>query len=170
MRKTLLAGLRIDLGDVRLRSAGAADKGFAETLYLATMLPLLAALGQGDETKVRRRFARGFKVGCSQIAGFNGNDIGWVQISDLAEELHLDQLHLISDVRGCGIGTHLLRDLLERGRRSGKAVGLDVIRGNRAFQLYRRLGFNVVGEDDEKHRMLWRPETAAVHSPRERSR
>jgi hypothetical protein len=37
----------------------------------------------------------------------------------------------------------------------GRPVSLNVIRGNPAISLYRRLDFRIVGEDKEKIRMRW---------------
>ena len=86
----------------------------------------------------------------------DGAEIGWIQVTDNKEGLHLDQLHLIDGYRNRGIGTRLIQALLERGRRGGKWVGLNVIRGNPAIRLYRRLGFALIGEDDDKLQMRWR--------------
>ena len=71
------------------------------------------------------------------------------------KHFHLHQLHIVADCHNNGIGSLLIRDLLERAETSGRAVVLNVIRGNRATSLYRRLGFRVVGEDREKLRMRW---------------
>ena len=51
--------------------------------------------------------------------------------------------------------------LLTRATATGSSVALDVIRGNPAITLYRRLGFRSVGEDQEKFQMLWRPAAPA---------
>jgi hypothetical protein len=40
----------------------------------------------------------------------------------------------------------------------GRPVALNVIRGNPALSLYRRLGFRVVGGDAEKLHMRWEAE------------
>lgn len=142
---------------VRLRSAREGDAGFAEALYVETMMPLLAALGLGDEGRLRTRFARGYQPDCSQYVQVDGRDIGWIQVSTQPTGLHLDQLHLIPGWRNRGVGSYLLAGLLHRATMARTSITLDVIRGNAAIGLYRRLGFHVVGEDVEKFQMIWRP-------------
>lgn len=142
---------------VSLRTACDEDRVFAEMLYLQTMLPLLTALGLGDEGRLRIRFLHGYKPACSRFAQVDGVDIGWIQISTGSAGLHLDQLHLAVGWRGRGIGGQLLAALLARAAAARSSVALDVIRGNPAIRLYERLGFRVAGEDEEKFQMLWRP-------------
>ena len=80
-----------------------------------------------------------------------------MQVAEFVGRLHRRQLHLVAGRRGCGIGTHLIKDLLQRATLLGKPVTLDVIHGNRARLLYRRLGFRQTGQDAEKIQMIWRP-------------
>mgnify|MGYP001779792997 CR=1 FL=1 len=59
--------------------------------------------------------------------------------------------------RGRGVGTQLLRGLIERLREAGfPAVSLSAQRANRAIHLYQRLGFVEEGGDDEEALMLLR--------------
>lgn len=147
----------LDLSAVKLRPAEKADRRFTEGLYLATMLPLLTELGLGDEAKLRARFARGYKLSCSEIVVWQAEEIGWLQVSETDARLHLDQLHLTPAWRRHGIGTALVGGILERAANLGLPVELDVIRGNPALGLYTRLGFTVVGEDEEKRWMVRQP-------------
>ncbi len=101
------------------------------------------------------RFRRAFKAEQVKVICVAGADIGWIQVSEPIGRLHLHQLHLIARFRNHGIGTRLIRALLIRGRRTGRPVRLNVIRGNRALSLYRRLGFRTVGGDAEKLYMRW---------------
>ena len=140
---------------VALRRARRADYRFALDLYLESQKPLLAALGTWDERRVVARFGQAFKLKETRVIRWNGSDIGWIQVSNTHKHFHLHQLHIVADCHNNGIGSLLIRDLLERAETSGRAVVLNVIRGNRATSLYRRLGFRVVGEDREKLRMRW---------------
>jgi GNAT superfamily N-acetyltransferase len=107
---------------------------------------------------VAARFRRSFDAGRAQVICVRGADIGWMQESERAGRIHLHQLHIVARFRNHGIGTRLLRGLLDRGRSAGWPVGLNVIRGNRALSLYRRLGFRVVGGDAERLYLRWTPE------------
>jgi ribosomal protein S18 acetylase RimI-like enzyme len=126
---------------------------------------LLTELGRWDESRVVTRFKRGFKFEEVRVIRSGGVDIGWLQTSNSADGLHLDQLHIVHRFRNRGIGTQLIQTLQKRARSAGKPVGLNVIRGNQAIVLYRRLGFRIVGEDDEKLKMRWDAEGSKRSRP-----
>jgi ribosomal protein S18 acetylase RimI-like enzyme len=138
-----------------LRPARQEDYDFATRLYLDSTKPLLTALGMWDEGRVVKRFRQAFKIDQVQVIRLDDADIGWMQISETADRLHLHQLHIIPQFHNQGIGTRLIQALLDRARSMGRPVGLNVIRGNRALSLYRRLGFRVVGGDAERLHMRW---------------
>jgi GNAT superfamily N-acetyltransferase len=140
---------------ISLRPARQEDHDFAGELYLDSARPLLTALGMWHKVRIITRFRKAFKFEQAHVIRLDGTDIGWMQVSESADRLHLHQLHIISRFRNRGIGTCLIQSLLERARRMGLAVALNVIRGNRALSLYRRLGFRVVGGDAEKLNMRW---------------
>jgi ribosomal protein S18 acetylase RimI-like enzyme len=71
----------------------------------------------------------------------------------LTDGIHLRQIHIVDGFRNCGIGTNLIQSLLDRAQAMGRPVALNVMRGNPAISLYRRLGFRIVGEDEEKFQM-----------------
>ena len=121
---------------------------------------MLTALGRWDETEVIERFKRAFDRKPAQIICLPDIEIGWVQVSQADGILHLNQLHLIEEYRNRGIGTHLIERLCDQARREGSTLMLNVIRGNPAISLYRRLGFRVVGGNEEKRSMRWDPDRA----------
>jgi GNAT superfamily N-acetyltransferase len=132
------------------------DYDFALASYLESTKPLLIALGRWDEGKILSRFAETFRPEQIEVFTAAGTDIGWMQVSETTDEIHLDQLHLIERARNLRIGSGLIRELQDRANGSRKGLALNVIRGNRARQLYKRLGFRVAEGDEEKVRMVWR--------------
>lgn len=146
---------------ILLRPARPADSAFARKLYFESMRPLLKALGTWDEAVVSKRFENAYRNHPSQVICIEGGDIGWLQISQKESSLHLDQVHLVNRFRNRGIGSGLIRAIMAMAEGVGMPVALNVIRGNPAIALYRRLGFRVVGEDEELFRMRWDP-----HRPR----
>ena len=148
---------------ISLRPARHEDFDFAAELYLGSTKALLTALGMWDEGRVVKRFRQAFKIDQVQVIRLDDADIGWMQVSETADRLHLHQLHILPQFHNQGIGTRLIQALLDRARNVGRPVGLNVIRGNRALSLYRRLGFRVVGGDAEKLHMRWDPQRAEHH-------
>jgi len=148
-------GMKKQMPVFALRPATPADFHFAKTLYMSSMQPLLTALGAWDEAKAEASFRDYFKPEEVRVIILDGADIGWIQVSEGDNELHLDQLHLIESLRNLGIGTSLIRQLQGEARMKDRPLRLSFVRGNRAAALYERLGFRHVGSDVTKIHMQW---------------
>ena len=127
-----------------LRPARRDDFEFAAAIYIETMRPLMHTLGQWNEAERRASLRRSFKASDTSIIVLDGRDIGWMQVSERDTDYNLAQLQLLDEYCGLGIGTRLIRDLIDRAAREEKTVSLSVIRINRAIGLYERLGFRII--------------------------
>jgi ribosomal protein S18 acetylase RimI-like enzyme len=140
----------------RLRAAKDDDYPFALALYIDGSAGLLKKIGRWNQARILSRFKRAYKLGDGRIIIVDGEEVGWIQVVDFVGQLYLRQLHLMARAQGHGIGTRLIEDLQARGTSLGKPVTLDVIHGNRAKELYLRLGFRPIRANLDKTRMLWR--------------
>ena len=145
---------------VTLRPVRDDDLPFVEALYLATTEPLMKALGRWDRPVAQARVARSLRHHPSRILTDGGIDIGWLQVSQKPSGFHLNQVHLLPSYRNRGIGSCLIRRVLERAQQLRQPVTLNVIQGNPAIALYRRMGFAVVNQGAELVQMRWHPEPA----------
>jgi ribosomal protein S18 acetylase RimI-like enzyme len=143
--------------ELRLRPARLGDYTFALSLYLEGAQMHLSKIGQWNRTRIVSKFRQGYKRAPAQIICVGDKPIGWIQVADFVDHMHLRQLHLIRNVRGQGIGTQLIKELLQRADALGKYVTLDVMHGNPARLLYLRLGFRQISQDVAKRQMIWRP-------------
>ena len=67
----------------------------------------------------------------------------------------IEMLYLLEEYRGQGIGTELLRAMMDALEREGvRQVSLSVQKGNPAVRLYRRVGFRIVRETEEEYIMV----------------
>jgi|GEM_PF-284510 ribosomal protein S18 acetylase RimI-like enzyme len=133
---------------ITLRAASDGDLPFARGLYLDNMREVSQRAGFAwDEARQTTGFDARFVAGEVSIVVLDGKDIGWVQIEERETDLFLKQLFVHPKHQRRGIGTGLLRDLIERARDSGKAVTLGVVKGNPARSLYERHGFRITRED-----------------------
>jgi ribosomal protein S18 acetylase RimI-like enzyme len=83
---------------------------------------------------------------------------GFVAVEDLPEHLWLVKLDLLAPFRGRGLGSAVLRRVMADAAALGKPLYLRVLRVNTGAQaLYRRHGFEVVGETPERLFMQWAP-------------
>lgn len=84
----------------------------------------------------------GAPVGAAWYRRFDRDDAGYGFVDERTPELSIG---VIAPARGRGVGSQLLRALIEQARRSGvPALSLSVETGNPAASLYRRLGFREV--------------------------
>lgn len=90
----------------------------------------------------------------------NGEAIGRLWIDEWTDQIRLVDIALLPRWRGSGIGTSLLREVLERGARSGKPVTIHVEGFNPALRLYERLGFEKVDTNGVYFLMRWTPRSA----------
>ena len=96
---------------------------------------------------------RGFPVGAAWYRLFDRERPGYGFVDERTPEL---AIAVVPNARGKGVGTALLRALLERARADGyPSISLSVDRANAgAIGLYERYGFARVGEDDDSVIML----------------
>ena len=97
-----------------------------------------------DETLHEANFTERFLPDEVRIIVRRNKDVSWLQVSDTDGEIFLKQMFLQPASQGQGIGSRLLADLIERGRRANKAVRLGVVKINPAMQLYQRFGFTTL--------------------------
>ncbi len=88
-----------------------------------------------------------------RIITVDGADIGWLQSFSDDGALVLGQLFVNAPFRNRGIGTEVVRALIEEAAQSGRALTLGVVKTNPALRLYERLGFRVTHEDGRKFYM-----------------
>lgn len=91
----------------------------------------------------------------------NGQVIGAAWVRDMPDYGHIEDgvpsfaISVLPEHRGRGVGTLLMQALLAQLRRKGYAkASLAVQKTNRAAGLYRRLGFDIVGENEEEYLMV----------------
>lgn len=140
-----------------LRPPKPRDYFFAIGLYLDGAERHLTKIGRWNRRRTTIRFRQGYKQAQVQVICAGDKEIGWIQVAEFVDRLHLRQIHLIAPFRGAGIGTRLIEDLLQRAAARKKPVTLDVIHGNPAKSLYLRLGFKQYGQDADKVQMIRRP-------------
>lgn len=83
----------------------------------------------------------------------------WVRIMNdyghIDDETPSFAISLFKEYRGMGIGTALMRKMLEALKEAGyKQASLAVQKDNYAFKMYKKVGFETVGENDEEYIMV----------------
>ncbi|MER7624352.1 GNAT family N-acetyltransferase [Streptomyces sp. NPDC126503] len=132
-----------------LRPGRAEDVGAIAELRALVMREDLERLGLYDEHRVRQRVLDGFSETYTSVIETGGAFAGSVTYrpSGTGDGLYLEHFYLAPEAQGRGLGTAVLRRLLERADSAGASVRLQVLRGSAARRLYEREGFTVESED-----------------------
>jgi len=131
---------------IDLQQAKAEHYDFCLHLFLLTMRPYMQELNVWDEQEQRSSFAAQWELEEVRIISADGNDVGWLQASELPAEIRLQKFFILPQYQRSGIGSEVLSKLLATWRPTGKKIVLRVLRNNPALRLYERLGFCVVAE------------------------
>ena len=91
-----------------------------------------------------------------------GQDIGRWYLDRASSELRLIDIALLPEWRQRGIGSRLLRSLMEEAEASGRDILLHVEADNLALAWYARLGFEPLGNDGMYVKLRRRPLAAAL--------
>jgi ribosomal protein S18 acetylase RimI-like enzyme len=94
-----------------------------------------------------------------RIILFKGEPAGRLILVRTGQEIRLADIALRPAYRRAGIGTVLIKDLMNEAENAGKPIRLQVETQNQqAHSLYERLGFTTTGETMTHFQMEYRPE------------
>lgn len=152
-----------------IREIRACEAGILEDfLYEAIFVP------EGEMPPPREIIARpelqvyiaGFgtqKDDAAFVAQAGDEIVGAVWVRDMDDYGHVEEgvpsfaLSVKKPYRGCGIGTALMKAMLDHLRNAGyEKASLAVQKANYAARMYRRLGFETVDENEQEYIMVCR--------------
>ncbi len=132
---------------IDLRPALSADYPFALHLYVQSIRPLANAWIEWVDADQEAHFASLWRPDDTRIITLGGQeDIGWIEFRQIGDEIFLKQLYISPAYQRRGIGSRVMRLLLEERCRTAKSMALFVLKNNPAFRFYKRHGFGVVLE------------------------
>lgn len=147
--------------NVSLRAAVDADFEACRRTYFAEMDWVNERMGlkRDDQESMFRKLWDPAQVCIIQA---DGVDVGWLQTVVSKSEHMLGQIFVDAPFQRRGIGTEVLRRIIEEASGRGLPVRLAVVKFNPSRRLYERLGFRVTHEDDRKVYMSRDPDTETV--------
>ncbi|MEV7569367.1 GNAT family N-acetyltransferase [Streptomyces tanashiensis] len=124
----------------------------------------LVRLGRYDEHRVRQRLRDGFSPAHTSVIERDGALAGCVTMrpDEDGDGLYLEHFYLAPGTQGRGLGTAVLRELLDRADADGATVRLVVLQGSAARRLYEREGFRFESEDPVDVLMVRTPSPRAA--------
>jgi GNAT superfamily N-acetyltransferase len=130
-----------------VRPAEPADVEAIAELRAMVMRPDLERLGRFDEHRVRQRLRDSFSNQYTSVVLAGGAFAGCVTLRPAGDGQWLEHFYLAPGVQGRGLGSAVLRTLLDRTDADGLPVRLNVLQGSAARRLYERHGFTVEAQD-----------------------
>ncbi|TYR65765.1 GNAT family N-acetyltransferase [Streptomyces parvus] len=130
-----------------LRQAVPEDVEPIAELRAVVMRPDLERLGRYDEHRVRQRLRDAYAPEHTSVIEAAGSFAGCVARRPAEDGWWLEHFYLSPALQGRGIGSAVLREVLDRADAERLPVRLDVLRGSPARRLYERHGFTLERED-----------------------
>ena len=136
------------------RKALPSDTDFArQTHHAAYRDVVMRQFGSFDEKTQDKYFAESWKLGNQEILLKDDKKVGYCSIEYLPNEIIIQQLTILPEFQSQGIGSELLTDVLKEAKIKGTPVKLQVLKKNRAKNLYEKLGFKEIGTTDTHFKM-----------------
>lgn len=143
------------------------DEPFLYRLYVSTREQEMSYVDWPDEQKtafLRQQFGAQtyhYKTHYTDadysIILFDGAPAGRLYVNRKPADVRIMDILLAPEHRGSGIGTVLLREILEKAATAGQSVSIHVEQDNPALRLYERLGFRQIDTFGVYLLMEWKP-------------
>jgi len=148
-----------------LRPATEADRDFLVSVYASTRAEELSHVAWEDGareaflehqfTAQDHHYRANYPGATFDVIEVNGEPAGRLYVHRGQDEIRIMDIALAPPFRGRGIGTGLLRELMDEAGASGRALSIHVEMNNPARRLYERLGFVQAGEHGVYVLMRW---------------
>jgi ribosomal protein S18 acetylase RimI-like enzyme len=151
----------------KLRPTTPADEEFLFRVYASTRADEMARVDWNDAQKdafLRMQFNAQHQYYVENYIGAefsvivqNHQAVGRLYIHRREHEIRIMDIALLPEYRKQGIGSSLIRDILQQGAEGQLAVTIHVERFNPALRLYERLGFRQKEDKGVYWLMEWMP-------------
>jgi ribosomal protein S18 acetylase RimI-like enzyme len=153
--------------DITLRPVSPDDHEFLIEVYGSTRAEELALVPWTKEQQqafVRLQFAaqqdhyvQKYPAANHDIILCNNRPVGRLYVARLDQEIRIVDITVLPAERNVGIGSYLIRQLLDEANRTGKMIRIFVEEFNPSLHLFERLGFSRSEQHGIHVLMQWNP-------------
>jgi RimJ/RimL family protein N-acetyltransferase len=93
--------------------------------------------------------------------------VGRIYLDRRESEIRILDITVLTQYRGQGIGTPIIRDVMEEAARAGKTVSINLDSFSQSHQLFARLGFKSTETTSFHTLYVWNPKVPQVVQPAE---
>jgi predicted acetyltransferase len=123
-------------------------------LYESTMRPVIEeAIGWIDADQ-RARFSKRYIISNFQLISIKDALAGALYTIQKSNHLHLSLILIQAQFRNRSVGTKIIQDIHSNQL---SPIKLSVFKNNPAVNLYKRLEYKIINEDDWFYEMTWTP-------------
>jgi RimJ/RimL family protein N-acetyltransferase len=155
------------LEKIALRPVEEGDTDFLKDLYYSSRQHEMDLLSEWTEEMKDafitqqfhaqdRYYRENYEKARLQVILYDHQPIGRFYTQKREDEIRIMDVIIKSGYRGAGLGTHLIRSVMEEARQGGLAVRIHVEYNNPALRLYHRLGFEKIGENGIYFLLEWK--------------
>ena len=138
----------IGTGEWRFGPVGEADFEPLLVMRTAVMREHLDRVGRYTPERSRRVFREHFDEPGMRLIRLGGERVGCVGFRTSDSEIKIDSFYLDPRLHNTGLGTKILKALLDEADATGLPVRLEVLNGSKAARFYLRRGFTKLSEDE----------------------
>jgi GNAT superfamily N-acetyltransferase len=152
---------------VSLRPVSPEDENFLSELYATTRSEEMKLVPWSEAQKAAflksqfqaqlGHYRDHFPDAQHQIITLDCRPVGRLQLHRRAHEIRILEIALLPQYRGTGIGTPLIKQVMEEGARERKPVTIYVDSRSPARDLFQRLEFSTVEDNGINALMKWQP-------------
>jgi GNAT superfamily N-acetyltransferase len=134
---------------ISYRPTEEADREFAKNVHHCSYRNVVERqFGSWDEAVQNRFFTEGWKPGISQIILVDSKPIGSLLVEYHDDCLKLVEMQILPEYQSQGIGSEILRQQIALAKSERLPLRLQVLKENKAQELYLRHGLVKSGETD----------------------
>lgn len=136
---------------VELRKATDRDKEFLHDLNRTVYREVvIEQFGIWDDDHQSKYFEQKWKEAEYQIVELENQRIGTIWIMEEMDHIRIRELQILPEFQRRGIGTELMKRVIEKAKWRKRPIRLSVLRANRARIFYERLGFGMYDETETR--------------------
>ena len=141
--------------NISLRQSKPEDLDWLDEFYESLMRPYVELTHDWDE----KRFRKNYNTETISVIQLDGEDIGMLKTEKRKDHIYFGDIQLKEAFQRRGIGTSLIRDVIEKAKADGLPLRLRVLKENPVVELYNRLGFVKTKEFKHCHELEWSAQT-----------
>jgi ribosomal protein S18 acetylase RimI-like enzyme len=157
----------ISHGEISFRPVQSEDAEFLLKVYASTREEELKLVPWDEAQKAafvrmqfaaqQQHYAQHYPQASNDVILRNGQPVGQLHVARSDAAIHIINIVLLSEYRNLGIGTSILKGLIEEAGKAEKRLRIHVEIFNPALRFYERLGFFKIEEVGFHFLMQWQP-------------